>query len=368
MKRVGTAASGTAVAVGDPTLPLPALRIGLAFNQKPTPEAAPAVGLAERTEPGDLYAEWDDEGTIAAVADALARAGEVIRLEATEDFPARLRDSRSDIVFNLAEGLWGPNREGHAAAFCEFWGIPYIGSDVLALCSCLDKSRTKEILSYHGIPTPAFEVVHRSEDLDGALAPPVIVKPVHEGSSKGTTQASFCRTMAEARAATATVVERYRQPALVERWLPGREFTCAILGNGDEARVLPIIEIDFDVLPRDALRLYSYEAKWVWDTPERPLEMFRCPAPVSRDLASRIERTALETYRALRCRDWARIDIRCDGRGVPNVLDVNPLPGVLPDPRMNSCFPKAARAAGLDFTAMIIAVLRAGAARYGITV
>ena len=164
------------------------------------------------------------------------------------------------------------------------------------------------------------------------------------------------------------MLERYRQPALIERWLPGREFTCAILGNDRKTTVLPLVEVDFDALPRGAAPLYSYEAKWLWDTPERPLAIFRCPAAVPRGLAREIETTALAAYRILRCQDWARIDVRCDRRGVPHVLEVNPLPGVLPDPTMNSCFPKAAHAAGLDYGSVIRAVLRAGAERQGVAI
>ncbi len=352
--------------------PRPAPRIGLAFNRKPDEGDPPAPAPSRNGRPGgpaDLYAEWDDEVTIAAIEAALAEAGEVTRLEATENFPFRLRESKPDIVFNVAEGLWGPNREAHVPALCEFWGVPYTGSDPLTLAICLDKGRTKEILAYHGIPTAEFAVAPPGgAPLDGIPRLPVIVKPVHEGSSKGITQASLCRTRAEVDRAVGQVWRRYRQPALVERWLPGREFTCAILGNGAGARVLPAVEVDFDALPRGAARLYSYEAKWIWDRPERPLAIFQCPASLSRGLARQIEQTVLDAYRVLRCRDWARIDVRCDARGVPHILEVNPLPGVLPDPAMNSCFPKAARAAGLDYGPMIRAVLRAGAVRHGIVV
>jgi D-alanine-D-alanine ligase len=345
----------------------------LAFNKKPESGSAPSTlpaGLSAQAL-ADLYAEWDDEVTVAAMEAALTKVGEVIRLEATEDFPLRLREGRPDIVFNVAEGLWGPSREAHVPAFCEFWNVPYTGSDPLTLAICLDKARAKEILAHHGIPTAQFTVVSPGDRLDRLPALPslpVVVKPVHEGSSKGITQASLCRTRVEVERAIGVVRRRYRQPALVERWLPGREFTCAILGNGPGTRLLPPVEVDFDALPKGAAPLYSYEAKWIWDTPDRPLEIFRCPASVSRSLGREIERTVLAAYRVLRCRDWARIDIRCDGRGVPHILEVNPLPGVLPDPEMNSCFPKAARAAGLDYGAMIRAVLAAGAARYGITV
>jgi len=182
----------------------------------------------------------------------------------------------------------------------------------------------------------------------------------------GITRASYCRSRAEVRRAIEGVVARYRQPALVEGYLGGREFTCAILGNGNDARALPIIEINFAALPPDALPIYSYEAKWIWDRPEEPLDIFRCPADVDAELAAAVERTSLAAYRLLRCRDWARIDLRCDDRGVPHVLEVNPLPGIHPDPAMNSCLPKAARAAGLDYSEMILSVLRAGAARHGL--
>jgi D-alanine-D-alanine ligase len=333
------------------------LRIGFTFNVKP--------GVAS-PDLDDRYAEWEDEETIAGVAAALARAGEVIRLEASDELPFRLREARPDIVFNMAEGLYGPNRESHVPAICEFWSIPYTGSDPLTLALCLDKGRTKEILSHHGIPTARFTVVAGPEELDGFAAWPAIVKPLHEGSSMGITRGSYCRSRAEVRRAIEGVVARYRQPALVEGYLGGREFTCAILGNGNDARALPIIEINFAALPPDALPIYSYEAKWIWDRPEEPLDIFRCPADVDAELAAAVERTSLAAYRLLRCRDWARIDLRCDDRGVPHVLEVNPLPGIHPDPAMNSCLPKAARAAGLDYSEMILSVLRAGAARHGL--
>ena len=333
------------------------MRIGFTFNVKPgvsTPDL------------DDRYAEWEDEETIAGVESALARAGHVIRLEASDDLPFRLKEARPDIVFNIAEGLYGPNRESHVPAICEFWSMPYTGSDPLTLALCLDKGRTKEILSHHGIATAPFTVVGGPEELDGFAVWPAIVKPLHEGSSMGITRSSFCRSRVEVRRAIEGVVARYRQPALVEGYLEGREFTCAILGNGAEARALPIIEINFAALPPDAVPIYSYEAKWIWDRPEEPLDIFRCPAEVDPGLAAAIERTSLAAYRVLRCRDWARIDLRCDARGVPHVLEVNPLPGIHPDPAMHSCLPKAARAAGLDYSEMILSVLRAGAARHGL--
>ena len=341
------------------------LRIGLAYNQKPEPEDEPP---GTRRPLDDRFAEWDDPSTIAAVEAALAEAGEVIRLEAVDEFPARLRATRPDIVFNIAEGLNGPSREAHVPAICEFYGIPYTGSDPLTLALALDKRRAKEAFLAAGVPAPAGVTVSRPEDrLEALRVPtPAIVKPLFEGSSKGIPESALCENPDDVLARVDRVLEEYGQPALVEAFLPGREFTCAILGNGDAARALPLVEIRFDALPAGARPIYGYEAKWVWDTPDRPLSIFRCPAPVDPALEAAVVATALDAYRALGCRDWSRVDLRLDGDGVPHVIEINPLPGVLPDPEQNSCFPKAARAAGLDYGAMIRAVLEAGLERHGL--
>lgn len=315
----------------------------------------------------DQYVEWDDPATIAAIEETLSQFGEVIRLEATEDFPAALQASRPDIVFNIAEALGGAVRESYVPTFCEFWGIPYTGSDPLALATCLDKARTKEVLLQHGIPTPEFIVADDPADLELWEHEPCVVKPLHEGSSKGITRDSLCRTRAEAEAEVQRVKDRYDEPAIVERYLAGREFTVAILGDGREARVLPLVELDFATLPADAPPIYGYEAKWIWDRPEKPLDIFVCPAACDPSLQRRIEEICLGAFRALRCRDWARIDVRCDADGEPHILEVNPLPGIIPDPEANSCYPKAARAAGLSYADIIETVLRAGAERYGLT-
>jgi len=363
------------------------LRIGFAYNEKPAEEAEPPSG-APPPGPPDLYAEWDDPATIAAVEAALRRAGVVVRLPADADFPQRLRDARPDIVFNLAEGLRGPNREAHVPAICEYYAIPYTGSDVGTLCLALDKRRAKEVFRARRIPTAPFAVCGvdgaavaawggggeaRAAGAGGVRAAvrrvglPALVKPLHEGSSKGIPERALCRTPEEVERRVAEVVESYGQPALVERFLPGREFTCAVLGTGRAARALPLVEVRFAALPAGAAPIYGYEAKWVWDTTADPLDIFACPAEVEPPLAAAVERTALTVYRALGCRDWGRVDLRLDARGVPHVLEVNPLPGVLPDPRQNSCFPKAARAAGLEYEALILRVLELALERYGMS-
>ena len=364
-------------------------RIGFAYNQKPDPIAAPAAELARADEeppssggvatlaapalaaaPDDEYAEWDSAETIAAVERALARHGQVIRLEATDDFPQRLRDARPDIVFNIAEGLRGPNREAHVPAICEFYGIPYSGSDPFSLALCLDKARTKEILRAHDVPTADWWLVRSVSEITSARAAglryPLFAKPVHEGSSKGITERNFVASPDALPPIVAELLERYQQPVLVETFLPGAEFTCGVLGNGAEARVLPIVGMNFGALPEGALPIYGFEAKWLWDRPEEPLQIFECPASISDALRLEIEDVVLRTFMALGCRDWARVDVRLDGEGRPNIVEVNPLPGILPDPTENSCLPKAARAAGMDYDALIGACLHAAAARHGV--
>ena len=337
---------------------------------------APAAASAAAQEIDDEFAEWDAPETIDAVARALSAYGDVVRLEATEEFPERLRRERPAIVFNIAEGLRGVNREAHVPAICEFFGVPYSGSDPFTLSLCLDKARTKETLAFHGIPTAPFALVRNAADAEGLvrcltssdtpLAFPLFAKPVHEGSSKGITTANYCADVDALAAQLAYLLETYAQPVLVEEFLPGDEFTCAVLGNGREARVLPIVGINFGSLPEGAVPVYGYEAKWLWDRPENPLEIFSCPAPIPDALRERVERVTLDAYRVLGCRDWSRIDVRLDGRGVPNVVEVNPLPGILPDPADNSCFPKAARAAGIDYDGLIQACLLAAAERQGV--
>jgi D-alanine-D-alanine ligase len=261
------------------------------------------------------------------------------------------------------------NREAHVPAICEFYGIPYSGSDPFTLTLCLDKARTKETLSFHGIPTPKFVLVEKLADLYRVaekLTLPLFVKPVHEGSSKGITDSNLCRDRDQLFRQTEFLIENYRQPVLVEEFLPGKEFTCAVLGNGADAAVLPIVGMNFESLPKGALPIYSYDAKFVWDVPEKPLEIFECPARITRELQTSIERVTLDAFRVLGCRDWARIDVRLDAAGRPNILEVNPLPGILPDPAENSCLPKAARAAGIGYDELIQSCLKSAAARQGV--
>ncbi len=352
------------------------LRIGLAYNQKPAEDGQPSGEPSDEEPPSgepphtlshDRFAEWDEPATIGAVEAALSSIGSVIRLEADVHFPDRLRQTRPDIVFNIAEGLNGPSREAHVPAMCEFYGVPYTGSDVLTLALALDKRRAKEVFVARGVPTAPFTILHHAADpLPQGFPLPAVVKPVHEGSSMGIPERALCQDAADVRRRTAEIAADYCQPALVEAFLPGREFTVAVLGNDGDARALPVVEIRFDALPPGAAPLYGYEAKWVWDTTEDPLQIFDCPADIPPALEEEIRGVALGAFHALGCRDWARVDIRLDADGRANVIEINPLPGILPDPRQNSCFPKAARAAGIGYDAMITGVLDVALRRYGL--
>ncbi len=338
------------------------MKVGFTFNLKrgdsdESPEP-PSSGV-------DVQAEWDDKETIEAVCSALRERHEVIPVEAGPEAYEKLKRSRPDIVFNIAEGAFGPCREGQIPSILEYLNIPYTASDPLTLNLCLDKARAKEILAYHGLPTARFRVVATKNFSFNSLHYPLVVKPLYEGSSIGICDNSLVATRQEMRERVSWVLDRYSEPALVEEYLPGREFTVAVIGNGAEARVLPIVEIKFESLPHGVNPIYSFEAKWIWDNTDKPLEIFECPAKLSAELQADIERICLEAYRVLRCRDWCRIDVRLDSSNRPHILELNPLPGILPRPEQNSCLPKAARAAGMSYSSLINTVLDIACKRYG---
>lgn len=362
---------------------LPRLNVALVYNMKKenadevsnhprsggNGEGGAAVALRTKLQETrhDTYAEWDSETTILAVKAALAERHSVTMIEATESAPQRLLEVRPDIVFNVAEGLRGASREAQIPSILEMLGIPYTGSDPVTLGICLDKARAKEILSFHNIPTPAFHVISSLDELEqSSVEFPSLVKPLHEGSSKGILDSSIVRSRKELADQVQRVLNDYSEPALVEEFLPGREFTVALLGNGPSLVVFPIVEIRLDKLPKGVNPIYSYEAKWVWDQSDHPVEMYDCPAKIDSDLEHRIKEICINVFHVLRCRDWTRIDLRLDENGIPNVMELNPLPGILPNPDDHSCYPMAARKAGFSYNAILNAVLDAAIVRYGI--
>jgi D-alanine-D-alanine ligase len=340
------------------------MRVGITYNVRSTQTSSEEADDV----PLDEQAEWDEPETVQFIIDTLAKYHDVVPIEANDDAFEKLRHSRPELVFNIAEGRFGASRESQIPAILEMLGIPYTGSDPLTLGICLDKSRAKEILAYRRIPTAKFSVLHQWP-LNGQLRHvdyPMFVKPLFEGSSKGIWNDALVNNFPELKATVEKVWKTYSQPALVEEYLPGREFTVALLGNGDGLRALPIVEISFDVLPESANKFYSYEAKWLWDLPDNPLEIYHCPAALDDDLRLKIESACKRAFTVLGCRDWCRIDVRLDADGEPNILELNPLPGIIPDPKINSCFPKAARAAGMTYDELLLSVINAASERLGL--
>ncbi|MBN2567555.1 D-alanine--D-alanine ligase [Candidatus Woesearchaeota archaeon] len=324
------------------------LHVGLTFNKKP--ESGEAQDL-----PDDFFAEFDTDDTILAIGRALESMGNRVTLiEADEEAYGKLRRLRPDIVFNFAEGIRGESRESHVPAFCEMLGIPYHGSGPLTLGIGLNKARSKETLIVHGVPTPR-SVVLSGPVSDIPLRFPLIVKPIAEGSSKGIRNDSLVRDIDALNAQVRLVLSDYGQAAIAEEFMPGDEFTVGVLGN-EEPIVLPIIKKNFGELPPEANPIDSFEAKWVWDTPEKPLNMIACE-PLPKALAREIRHVVIATYRAFDCKDWARIDLRLDAEGRVNVLEINPIPGLLPKLEENSCLPRAGHEAGLSYAELVNAPL-----------
>jgi D-alanine-D-alanine ligase len=318
------------------------IRIGFTYNVK-------------RSHDGDDEAEWDPPETIIAIANALARQGHiVVHLEATPDLPRVLAEADVDLIFNIAEGVEGRNREAQVPALCELLGIPYTGSDSATLAIALDKALGKKVLLQHDILTPKFQVMESArERLSPEMRFPLIVKPNAEGSSKGIGSASVVDTEDDLRAAVKVCVERYRQPALVEEYIAGREFTVGLLGD-KRPRVLPPMEIKFK---NNAKRpVYDYAVKQEWEKHV----YYECPPKLTDAELKAMEKIARATFWALDCRDVARVDMRMDADGRIYVLEVNPLPGLTPG---YSDLVLIAQAGGLEYDQLIAEIMVGGLRR-----
>ncbi len=321
-------------------------RIGFTYNMK----------RISSKEGDDAKAEYDSPETIAAISDAIASHGHaVVHLEATPDLPRVLAESNVDLVFNIAEGLVGRNREAQVPALCELLGIPYTGSDSATLAIALDKSLAKKVLRQHGILTPEFQLFETGrERVLPTLRYPVIVKPNAEGSSKGITGKSVFDNEADLRVAVKQLIEKYRQPALVEEYVTGREFTVGLIGER-RPRVMPPMEIVFKDKSKDR-PVYDFDVKQEW---EKHVE-YLCPAPLSPAELKAIQKAARDTFDALDCRDFARIDMRMNAQGQVYVFEVNPLPGLTPD---YSDLVLISKGAGMDYQTLIGEILAGGLKR-----
>jgi D-alanine-D-alanine ligase len=311
--------------------------------------------------PEDHYAEFDKKSTIEAIKKALESGGYwVTPLEADEHLPHRLKEKQPDIVFNIAEGLKGESRESYVPLLCERFNIPYTGSGPLTLAMCLNKARTKEILSQYDISIPRFQVFTTPNDeLKPQMNYPLIVKPIAEGSSKGIRPDSVVDNINGLIERIRRINTIYKQPAIVEEFLPGREFTVSVLGN-EHAHTLPLIEIYLEKY-RKSRGIYSYEAKTRWEVDSRSGR----PINLNRRRGQEITRQALKAHRILDCRDLSRVDIRLDREEKPHVLEVNPLPGLNPSIEEVSYMPKAARMAGMTYEDLINGILSHALERWG---
>ncbi len=325
------------------------LRIALCYDLKSDYLAA---GFA----PEDVM-EFDEEETVEFLDGTLDQLGHHLeRVGRGVELTRRLATGeRWDLVFNVAEGVHGRSREAQVPAVCEMFDQPYTFSDPLTCALTLDKAMAKRVVRDHGLPTAPFAVVERLEDLESVdLEPPLFIKPLAEGSSKGVTARSRVGSREELREACAELLQTFRQPVLVERFLPGREVTIGIVGNGGEARIVGAMEVAFREGADPAYTALNKKdyATWMdyWLLDGEPF-------------AQRARQVALAAYRSLGCRDLARVDLRCDASGEPNFLEVNPLPGLHPT---YSDLPLLAGRAGISYDELLGQVIEASARRWGL--
>jgi len=270
-------------------------------------------------------AEFDSEITIAAISGALEALGhEPIRIGSVRRLAERLvAGERWDGVFNICEGLKGVSREAQVPALLEAYDVPYVFSDPLTLSLALDKGMAKRVVRSAGVPTPDFAVIENPYDLDYLdFSFPLFIKPVAEGSGKGVSAKSRVNDFAALWGQTKTLLARYSQPVLVETFLPGREFTVGITGTGREASALGVMEVVWT--DKASPHGYGYENKEHFE--EKMI--YRLAEDRAAEEAADV---ALAAWRALRCRDGGRVDIRFGDDGKAYFLEVNPLAGLNPD-------------------------------------
>jgi D-alanine-D-alanine ligase len=312
------------------------MHIGLTYDLRHEYLAA-GYGIEE-------VAEFDCLETIDALEWALRHLGYTTeRIGQVRQLATRLvGGAHWDMVFNIAEGLYGFGREAQVPALLEAYGIPYTFSDPLVLALALHKGMTKHVMHALGVPTPDFVVVETLRELELVRLPlPLFAKPVAEGTSKGISAASKIRTQQELQTVGRHLLHTYRQPVLVETFLPGREFTVGLVGTGSRARALGVMEVL--LLDEAEPEVYSYANKALYTARAR----YRL---VHGTLAARVMEIALRAWRGLGCRDGGRVDLRCDTQNTPYFLEVNPLPGLHPE---HSDLPILCRLLGISYTALL---------------
>ena len=300
-------------------------------------------------------AEFDGENTIAAICDALSSLGFVPEcIGGVKKLAERLAAGhRWDGVFNLCEGLKGVAREAQVPALLEAYDIAYVFSDPLTMALTLDKAMCKRVVRDCGIPTADFAVMQNVEDAEGITLPyPLFLKPIAEGSGKGIDANSKVDDARALKRTAAKLLQKFQQPVLVETFLPGREFTVAITGTDEDATVLGVSEI-----VKKANYVgdgYGFENKEYW---EDKVDIVGAPT----DEAQKAGTVALAAWRALRCRDGGRVDIRCDAQGRSHFIEANPLAGLRPQ-YSDICF--IAEREGVTYNQLIAKIMDSFLKRY----
>ena len=299
-------------------------------------------------------AEFDRVETIEAIERTLRGLGySTDRIGNIWSLAERLgKGDRWDLVFNIAEGLRGIGREAQGPSLLDAYDIPYTFSDPLVLALTLHKGMTKRVLRDLGIPTPDFAEIASEEDIDKVNLPyPLFAKPIAEGTGKGINPASRITDRGDLGRVCRHLLDRYKQPVLVETYLPGREFTVAIAGTGRSAGVLGVMEI---ILRNSAEKnVYSYVNK-------EQCELYVDYALVDDDMARSAADTALKAWAGLNCRDAGRVDLRADGHGIPNLIEVNPLAGIHPE---HSDLPIICTLAGISYSRLFELIMESALGR-----
>lgn len=310
----------------------------------------------------DALEEYDSLETVDAIARIIeAQHHSVVKLGGGRDFLNNILGHKVDLVFNIAEGLGNyRSREAQVPSVLEMLGVPYSGSDPLALAVTLEKPLTKRLVSFAGVATPRWQVVNDTRQLKGIdwgqFPLPAFAKPAHEGSSKGIRITSRLNSTPQIVEAVTSLLEYYKQPVMVEEFIDGDEVTVGLVGNSPPKvvgimRVVPRKKADYFV--------YSLEMKRDWES----LLTYECPALLGKGVMQDIADSSLKAFEALGCRDFSRMDYRISREGTPYFLEVNPLPGLNPK---SGDLPIMAGKVGWTYEALISAILNAALQRCGL--
>lgn len=326
--------------------------------------------------------QWDDldsEKTVNALVEAIRAGGHTCEfLEGDVSLYDTIRNFKPDICFNICEGHFGDAREAQIPALLEMLRIPYTGSRVLTLALALDKPMTKRVLHYHDLPTPPFQTFERvDEPLNEDMIFPLFAKPSREGTGMGVTGKSIVRNEWELREQVARIMERYKQPVLVEQYIEGREVTVGVVGNliGPVARRMPEneeaprIQAGLRFLPPMEVNLKPFEQSDVVYSNRLKVALaeeleYLCPAPLDDDMVDELNWLAAAVFRVTGGLDVSRIDFRLDvhDNWKPYILEINPLPGL--SPGISDLVIEAA-ADGIGHTELVNMILDSALKRYG---